>query len=276
MEIIPKKFVGLVYMSGDNDFVYYALSEKNKTAIEVVGPGNLVVFNRVRLEKNETQSKPYYLKYLLDDKLLYSKKIGPQAISKKIKYKGKLAGTPSKADKVVIEIPPGKHNLTFFKHRSAHKAHARFVFEKTEKLRWQEVLPESNLLSVATRRINSEKEKEYFRINNSQGFEFTPTGGSKLRVYLRADFNYKMHSQQITRLVLMKDGKVYKTYKMTCHKSNTSEYVTDKKLILGTLEKVYIDIPEDHNSRYKFLLKDTPGSVIIRVAVGSSSDQRNL
>ncbi|MEL6809850.1 MAG: hypothetical protein AAFP76_00755 [Bacteroidota bacterium] len=269
-EIRPKQFVSLVHMTGDRDFVYYALSEKNKTTIEVEGPGKLIVFNRARLEENERFSQPYYLKYIRNGQLIQSKTVGPQAISKKVKYKGKLKGTPSKADKEVIKIPPGKHQLSFFKHKARHNAHVRFVFEAQEKLDWKEIQSVNALERVGIQHSASGKHKEYFRIDSNRKFQFTATGQKKIRVYIRGDFNYRMHAQNVIRLVLLKDGIEEATYKLTCRRSQTVEFVNEKKLIPGTLRKVYIEIENTTTPhQYELYLKDTSKSALIRVALGN-------
>lgn len=264
-EIRPKKFVNLVYMKGSSDFVYYALSEKTKTTLEVEGPGKLIVYNRARLEKNEKQSTPYYLKYTIDNKKITSKKIGPQKRSDKIKYKKKLPGTPTKAEKEVIIIPPGKHTLNFYKYKAKHSAHVRFIYEKKDKIKWEELKNNDHLKKVNIQYTKTKKEQEYYRISDKRGFVFTSNNSKKLRVYLRADFDYKMHSQNIIRFVLKRNGEVVGTYKVTCKKSSTVENITDKKLVPGILERIFIDLPEGENHRYEIMLKDPNKSAIVRV-----------
>jgi len=266
-EIKPKKFVGTVHMIGSTDFIYYALSEKTKTSIEVTGPGVLTLYNRVRLENNTKLSTPYYLKYTLDKKRIVSRKIGPQAISIKVKYKSKkLKGKPSKADKEIIKIPPGKHTISFYKYKTKQKAHIRFMYEQKEKLNWNELKSDNDLKKVTLQYLKTKKEQQYYRVDNANGFSFVTTKGhSKIRVFLRADFDYKMHSENIIRILLREKGTKTTTYKMTCFKSKKVENRTDKKLIPGKLEKLYIDIPVKGNHSYELLLKDPKKSALVRV-----------
>lgn len=276
-EIKPKKFVSAVHMSGNTDFIYFALSEKAKTTIELIGPGKLTLYNRVRLEDNKQVSQPYYLKYTIDNKRVSTKKIGPKAISKKVRYKSKkLAGNPSKADKEVISIPPGKHVISFYKYKTKQKAHVRFEYLQTEKQQWQE-LTSNDLKKVELQYLDTKKKNHYARINGNEAFHFSTTeNNSKVRVYLRADFTYKMHTDNIIRLVL-KSGSGSKTYKLTCKKSKKVENLTDRKLIPGKLEKIYIDIPlKKGNDQYELLLKDTKKSALVRVFLNKPKQENSL
>ncbi len=266
-EVKPKRFVGLVHMTGSSDFVYYALSEKASTTLNVVGPGKLTVYNRVRLENGEKQSQPYYLRYLLDDKLIISEKIGPQQRSSKVKYKGKLTGTPSKADKFTITIPPGRHTLKFYKHKAKHKAHVRFAYERKEQVVWEERMPVNSLSSIGIKHIKTGQEQTYHRISATKGFVFKAKEATRLRVYLRSDFNYKMHAENVVRLVLKKDGRPVATYKVTCRKSSKVEYTNDNRSIPGALEKIYVNLPDSKAQSYELVLKGgADASAIIRVS----------
>ncbi|NQY28567.1 MAG: hypothetical protein HRT69_03745 [Flavobacteriaceae bacterium] len=276
-EVKPKKFVSTVHMSGSSDFVYFALSEKSKTTVELVGPGKLTVYNRVRLEDNKRVSLPYYLKYTLDKKKVSTKKIGPKAVSKKIFYKSKkLVGKPSKADKEIINIPPGKHTISFYKYKTKQKAHVRFEYLQTEKQQWQELVG-SELKKVTLQYLATKKKNSYARINNNEAFRFSTTeDNTKVRVYLRADFTYKMHTDNVIRLVL-KSGSETKTYKLTCKKSKKVENLTDRKLIPGKLEKIYIDIPlKKGNNQYELFLKDDEKSALVRVFVNKPKEEISL
>lgn len=268
-ELKPKKFVSTIHLSGKSDLIYYPLSEKVKTTIEVEGPGKLIVYNRIRIENEKAKPKPYYLKYMIDNKLVKSKQILPKPKSTKITYKSKkLTGSPSKANKEVIKIPPGKHKLSFYKYETSQKVHTRFVYEQSKKLVWNEIKNEFNKDEVFIRHIKKNKKQTYYRINHKKGFQFSSGDYEKVRVYLRADFNYKMYTENVMRLILKKDGKKVKTYKVTCRKSNIVENLTDKKLVPGGLEKIYIDIPKETGNHYELMLKDTNTSAIVRVFTG--------
>ena len=269
-ELKPKKFVSTVHLSGKSDFIYYALSEKVKTTVEVEGPGKLIVYNRIRIEKEGVKSKPYYLKYMIDNKLVKSKQILPKPKSTKIKYKSKkIVGFPSKANKEIIKIPPGKHKLSFYKYKTSQKVHTRFVYEQSKKMVWNEIKDKNNNNEIVIRHIKKNKQQKYYRIDDKKGFKFPSGDYEKVRVYLRADFNYKMYTENVVRVVLKKDGKKIKTYKMTCRKSNVVENLTDKKLVPGGLEKIYIDIPKAIGQNYELVLKDNNASALVRVFTGT-------
>ena len=276
-ELKPKKFVSTVHMSGQSDFIYYALSEKTSTTLEVKGPGKLTIYNRVRLLDNKKLSQPYYLKYTLDKKKVSTKKISSKEISKKVRYKSKkLAGKPSKADKEVIIIPPGKHTISFYKYKTNQKAHARFEFTPTAKQNWKELV-NTDLKKVDLQYLDTKKKNQYVRIDHNNSFNFSATNDkSKLRIFLRADFTYKMHTDNIIRLVL-KNGKESKTYKITCKKSKKVENLTDKQLIPGSLEKIYIDIPlKKGQNNYELSLKDPKKSALVRVFINQPKEEKAI
>ena len=84
-------------------------------------------------------------------------------------------------------------------------------------------------------------------------------------MFLRADFDYKMHDQNIIRFILKRDGIPLKTYKITCKKSNAVENLSDQKLICGALEKIFIDLKDIGTHHYEIILKDPNKSAMIRV-----------
>ena len=272
-EIKPKKFVSAVYMNGASDFIYYALSEKSKTTLMVNGPGKLTVYNRVRLENNAAQSTPYYLKYIVDGKKIATKKVGPQKFSKKVRYKNsKLKGKPSKADKETILVPPGKHHITFYKYKTKQKAHVRFVFTPSKKLKWTEVT-DSTLSKVNLQYVKTKKSNHYTRIDENNSFRLvTGKENTKIRIFLRADFTYKTHTTNTVRLVVKSENGDLKIYKLTTKKSNSVENLSDKHLIPGKLEKIYIDLPLEKEQSYELSLKDKNQSALIRVFLDNQKD----
>ena len=272
-EIKPKKFVSAVYMNGSSDFIYYALSEKSKTTIMVNGPGKLTVYNRVRLENNVAQSTPYYLKYIVDGKKVATKKVGPQKLSKKVRYKNsKLKGKPSKADKETILVSLGKHQITFYKYKTKQKAHVRFVFTPSKKIKWKE-MADSTLSKINLQYVKTKKSNQYTRIDQNQSFHLvTGKENKKIRIFLRADFTYKTHTTNTVRLVLKSEDGTQKVYKLTTKKSNTVENLSDKHLIPGKLEKIYIDLPLEKEQSYELSLKDKNQSALIRVFIDDQKE----
>ena len=96
------------------------------------------------------------------------------------------------------------------------------------------------------------------------------------QLFLRADFTYKMHTDNVIRLVI-KSGKDSKTYKLTCKKSKRVENLTDRKLIPGSLEKIYIDIPlKKGNNNYELFLKDPKKSALVRVFLNHLKEDKAL
>ena len=125
--LVPKKSVGTVTLKGKSTYTYYALSETAKTEYYVEGPGQLEINVRVRVEGGEFKSKPFKLKHVRSGKYMEVEQV-PELLAGNLTFKSKsLQGAPTKAHKMVIQVPPGKHKYTFFKHKTDQKAHIRLT-----------------------------------------------------------------------------------------------------------------------------------------------------
>jgi len=267
----PKEFTETVQITGASDYTYYSLSNEERTTIEVIGPGTLSVYNRVQLEEDVLKSQSYFLKYIIDGAKVQTKKINSKLHSNNVSYKNKeLNSKPSKAHKEVIRIPPGKHSISFYKSNVDQNVHVRFKFDKTKKQNWKEI-KSYGLQKVQLQEVSSKKKVSYSRIDHTKSFNFsTSRNNSKIRVFFRADFDYKMYNQSIIRFTLKNQSGEFRNYKLTVEKSNRVENLTDKELVPGKLEKIYIDIPVNQNEKYELSIKDSKNSALVRVFLNDS------
>ncbi len=130
-KIKPKHQVGIVRLQGKKTLTYYALSEKERTELVVMGPGKIEVLLRVRLEDTTKSSLPYVIQHVLDDKKMKVDTLKGEKVSKHLKFKNaKLKGKPSAAGKVFIHVPPGQHVIKIYKGDTEQKIHAEFKYFK--------------------------------------------------------------------------------------------------------------------------------------------------
>lgn len=272
-QIHPQRFVSTVSMTGETDFVYYELSTTEATSVDIEGPGTLTVYHRTPLSPKQRESEPYFVSYVMDYRQMKSTKIGPQAASRKFSYRDGRKKVPSKAQKEVIEIPPGMHQINFRKQQVSESAHVRFAFTPSQRLQWKTVKPQWGPVPIGIRYLKSKETRTYRRISKDCGFKFTASDARRIRVYLRADFSHASHHEKVSRLQLKRNGEVVKTYKITCRKSKEVEFTNDSRSIPGTLRTLYIDIPAGEEHQYELSLKHPKDSAIVRVSLGRDQDQ---
>ncbi|MEM8909424.1 MAG: hypothetical protein AAGD05_16375, partial [Bacteroidota bacterium] len=273
----PQQFQDLVLLKGKKAPVYYALAKKEATTLQLVGPGELTVFTRVRVKPKEGQAKKYYLKYYLDQQRLHTRRLKVKTTSGKYQYRSKVQkGLPSKANKTTIQIPPGKHQITFYKHKTSLDVHARFVYAPSPPPDWQELAPLAALDPVEITHYTSQKKQGYHRIDQHKGFAFKAPQATRLRIFLRADFDYSMHNDRTLRLSLKENGVTIATYKIVCRKSTQVENSSNPDLIAGQLKKIYLDLPEAKpDKEYELFLKGNQ-SAIVRIFLDASKEKIQL
>lgn len=264
-KIKPTVIVGTVKLHSKQTYEYYALSGKKQTVLNVNGPGKLEVLLRVRLEDTLKSSKPYYLTYTIDNKKVQTVKVGSEKASKKTKYKSKLTGVPSTASTVTINIPPGKHKISFVKDKTDQKIHAHFSIKKDKDPKWVECPSIAKLDTVKVKYLEeSNKIKKFVRISDSKKFTCSIKDSSQLKIVIKAELGNTTQSNAPIRLVMKENGKVINTYRIEGKKSTTTEYVDEKKLIPGNSNVIYVTVPSGEHS-YEFFIEDKNKTALILI-----------
>ena len=155
-KIKPKHQVDIVRLQGKKTLTYYALSKKERTELDVVGPGKIEVLLRVRLEDTTKNSLPYVIQHVLDDKKMKLDTLKGEKVSKHLRFKSaKLKGKPSAAGKVFIHVPPGQHTIKLYKGDTDQKIHAEFkYFKEKNEPNWKNIAPSLPLDTVRVRYLN--------------------------------------------------------------------------------------------------------------------------
>ncbi|MCF8256898.1 MAG: hypothetical protein K9J06_05065 [Flavobacteriales bacterium] len=266
-EAVPDKFVGTVILVGNKNYVYYALSEKIRTEVTVTGPGELTVYTRVRVVEPNTPSKPFVLKYIMDGKSVSTEKIGPLKPSSKYKFKGKLEGVPTRTEKTVIDIPPGKHKIKFFKAQTDQPVHARYLIKQFNKPKWNDLKSSETLKEVMLTFSSGAVPPPYYRITEKDRFMFTVSDTARIRILVRAEFTYKMLSESYLRLEVLEIGKSPVIYKFLTKRVKNVVYSDVNKLVPSDLHSLYLNLPKGSGER-KFSVRVTGvgSSALIRIS----------
>ncbi|MEM9822932.1 MAG: hypothetical protein AAF985_17765, partial [Bacteroidota bacterium] len=261
-----KEYHQLVPLSGKKAPIYYDLDKQKATTLQLEGPGELTVYTRTTLKSQKAGKSNYYLKYYLDDQLLQIEQIKGKKATQKYRYTTKRKGAIlSKAAKTKISIPPGKHKISFLRHQGKAPVHARFVYQQGTTPNWQALSSSRRLNRVQITHFDIQKTQHYHRITSEKGFVFRPQQDSRLKIYLRADFDDSMLEETTIRMMLKEDGKTIATYRVASTRSSKVENNTDPHLIAGQLEKIYIDFDKIKKGRQYELVVKGHASALLRV-----------
>ncbi len=264
--IKPKHSIGKVVMVDKKTYTYYALSSKEKTEIVVEGPGKLEVFLRARLIDTTKSSLPYTVRYIFDDTKAHLDSIPSEKVSKGLHYKTKLEGKPSKASKLYIDVPPGKHIVKFYKGETEEKIAAEFNFKKdANQPEWTRTYPVNKLDTVRIKYLNEKQEiKSYHRISSEQKYTLESKDSMQLKIIIKAELTNSDQSGSPLLIDVKENGKVVKSFKIKGEKSQKTEYVDEKKLIPGNSEVIYLNIPKGNHS-YEFSINNKKKTALILI-----------
>lgn len=266
-KIKPKHQVDIVRLQGKKTLTYYALSKKERTELDVVGPGKIEVLLRVRLEDTTKNSLPYVIQHVLDDKKMKLDTLKGEKVSKHLRFKSaKLKGKPSAAGKVFIHVPPGQHTIKLYKGDTDQKIHAEFkYFKEKNEPNWKNIAPSLPLDTVRVRYLNKKNSiVKFHRITNEKKFVLNTTDSTQLKIIIKAELDFKDQSGKPVILSVKEKGKILNSYKVSGEKSQKTEYVDEKKLIPGNSNVIYLNLPKGTHT-YEFSLEDKKKSAIILI-----------
>ncbi len=125
----------LSFHSENEESTYYLVTYERALRLSVKGPAKLVVFLRVNLPRDKTILKSASLAVQMDG-LKLKKFVLPEAKESKGIYLGERSFFPSRAFKLMLDVPDGEHIFTFSVPPSVSEGVAlRFELSKDEKKR---------------------------------------------------------------------------------------------------------------------------------------------
>ncbi len=123
----------LSFHSENEESKYYLITYERALRISVQGPGNLAVFLRINMPREKTTLKPVSLTIQMDG-LKPKRFLLQEARESKGFYLGETSFFPSRAFKLMLDVPDGEHIFTFSVPASVSQGMAvRFEFSKDEK-----------------------------------------------------------------------------------------------------------------------------------------------
>ncbi len=241
---------------------YYKLNSVIPTIVNINDPGKLIVYSRKRLTENNKKGYSFSYKDKNANKRII--RVDSPKLSLSAVYKSfNIDQIPSGYTKTVIDIPNRYGELIF---SSDFPVDARFLFMKDDKKTiWKDISSINKSESIILQYKESETERKYYRISEDQTFSFNVTGPKKIRILSRGEYHYDMHSNNDYEIILKKGTEVINTYKLSCFRSSKVEYKDNDEMIPGTLDRIYIDIPEGEHT-YTLSVNNNNKTALIRVS----------
>jgi len=241
---------------------YYKLNSVIPTVIHPKESGKLIVYSRLRMSDNEKKSYSITLKDKNANKKVY--RFDNSIISKESVYKSSnILKLPSKYHKTIIDIP-GKYGEIEFS--SNDPVDAKFVFKKDKEQRvWKDIPSINKSEEVFLQYKNSKTNRKYSRISEEMNYSFKIKGPQKIRILARGEFQFDMHSNNDYEIIVKKNDKIENTYKLSCFRSSEVEYKDNDEMIPGTLDRIYINVPEGEHT-YTLSVNNNNKTSLIRVS----------
>jgi hypothetical protein len=263
--IRPKTQNEKIIITGNRAYDYYALNEEKEIKVNVEGPGELIMYTRVLLTKDQKKSSDFIIKYAKDKQKPHVGNISPLTNDPNAKVPGKIITIENKT---IISVPPGKHRYLFFKTGSIQAIYSHYAFRKGKKMDWKEANSKPNLEKVVLTSYDKKKTKEYFRINAKQTFTGQAKPGDYLRIMLRSESNTISDKDKKVKIAMLVDGKTVQKYTLFSTKAKKVLYKDEKDKIAGKLKEVVFLIPKKINKElvnYEFVVLENNKNVLIRL-----------
>jgi hypothetical protein len=246
-------------------FNYYALSRDSMTHVSVKGPGKLTITTRTRFTSESPDSLTYSIVYVCDDKKLKVhkvKKAGREGTKVSILSSADIPSTPKT---FTIKVDPEIHDYSFVMLDKSPQVDLiyKFVPDVTTP-KWKD-LPPLNDTSKVKIKVDTTNIQSYYKLSSTHAQKFKIKGPTSLRVFTRLEYNYNMQGSLSYRVRVKRNDTIIGTYKLSTKPSIDAQFINNKKLIPGTLEKFYLDVPKGDNN-YEFILLDKHFNSLIRIS----------
>ncbi len=254
----------LVKIGEENLTVYYVLSQKHSAKLKVKGPGKVSIYIKTAIQDNKRTDSLNNLKYILDGKIIKLKSGRDSSISENSIIIGERCKVFANL-KVDITIPPGAHKLEVFSTDDHNKVYSKYCFEKYPDPEWKERLPLKKINTrVLLAGINDQKTIKYYRINSKKRIKFLANHNLHFKLLIRGEFKHHMFSDNEIRILLRENGKTVYTFKVSSTRSKRVEYVDEYKLIPGTLNQIYLQVPKGKH-QYELVVADEGKSALVKI-----------
>jgi hypothetical protein len=250
-----------------NLMTFYVLSRDSATHISVKGPGKLTLTTFARFTSDSPDSLSYTVVYQIDNtdvKVFTANKVSKAG---KDVYIQSVGERPSIVKTFSVKVNPGVHDYNFLMLNKSPQVDLRYKFVPDSVIEWNDK-PSLNDTSEVDIKIDRSSTKSYYRFSAESPQKFTVKGPTSLRVLTRLEFNYTMQGLISYRVCVKRNDTIIGTYKLDGYPSQEAQYTNNKKLIPGSLQEFYLEVPAGDNS-YEFTLMDKKFTSLIRVSKGS-------
>lgn len=261
-----------------NLYTYYALSRDSATHINVTGPGKLKLTTHARFTNDSPDSLSYAIVYYIDNadiKLLTAKKVSRAG---KEVYIQSVDERPSTSKIYTIKVDTGAHDYSFYMLNISPQVDLHYKYVPDSVVEWKDKpsLTDTSEISI---KIDKSSTKPYYRFSAEQPQKFKVKGPTSLRVLTRLEYSYTMQGLISYMVSVKRNDTIIGSFKLEANPSQEAQYANDKKLIPGTLEEFFIEVPAGENY-YEFTLLDKKYTALIRVSKGSKvkrkEDKNNI
>lgn len=267
-ELSPKKFFATVELKGKKPYVYYPLSEKARNEFRVDGPGVFQVNVRVRVTENRFASEPLKIKVVSNTGSVQYVDV-PALKAGNLKVKGFPNDAASQKYTFTLDVPPGKNTYKIYKKGTGEKVYVRVFYQSHPKPKWKDM--EGNTAKMCTVvHEKTGKSRKYYVVNQKQGFQFSCSDSTRLRIVARPMFSYKMLSDVKYKLVLLNTSSGEETvYTLNATRSSVFDFKEHPKMVPGKSNIFYLNLPASKKGKddYMLLVKSGVKQVAVRLSV---------
>lgn len=256
-----------------NLYTYYALSRDSATHISVTGPGKLKITTHARFTTDSPDSLSYAVVYYIDNtdiKLLSVKNVFRAG---KDVYIQSIDDRPSTSKTHTLKVDTGAHIFSFYMLNKTPQIDLHYKFVPDSVVEWKDKpsLTDTSEISI---KIDKSSTKSYYRFSAEQPQKFKVKGPTSLRVLTRLEYSYTMQGLISYMVSVKRNDTIIGTFKLEANPSQEAQYESDKKLIPGTLEEFFLEVPAGENY-YEFSLLDKKYTALIRVSKGSKVKRKD-
>jgi hypothetical protein len=265
----PVSYKGKTIVEVKKRYLYYHFSQKEATVLEVEGPGELQLNVRAFVEAGSQGADAFFVKLVDNARKVDLHTIPALKKSDSKATTGNTAVRTSRAHKITISVPPGKHSYHVYLHKNKGEALLRAYYTAFSKPLWKEITPSQPLATYKLKYHKSGKEIMYHKISKNEGFGFSVKDSAYLRVIVRPVFDQKMLEDVNLKIKLLDHHTgEFVVYNMRTFKANNADLVGADKLTPGKAVTFYVPIPQhDQMHRYELLVERGASQALIRVSM---------
>jgi hypothetical protein len=263
IKIVPKTENEKIVITGKRPYDYFALNEDKAVKVKIKGPGELIMYTRVLLDKDKKKSTDFIVKHTKDKKKPHVNNVNPLSIDPAVKASGKAVTIENK---MLISVPPGNHSYLFYKKGSNEMIYSHYAFRKGKTMNWNKANSKTNLEKVVLTSLDKKKTNDYYRINEKQVFIGQANPGDYLKLVLRSECDKIDLKSVKTKIALSVDGKVVQKYTLFYKPTKKMVYKNEVGKIMGKPKEVVFLIPKINNKKmidYQIAVLDNNKNVLV-------------